>query len=249
MGGVGSGRYLRWKGKKATTDAAMRLDIRWLRKSGYLVPGRGNTITYSIRGEKTGSIGCGMVDETQLVLAYRNTGPDGETQDVQELIPLEWTPCNYGGKRPWMRCPGCGRRVAVLYGVSVYFRCRHCYDLSYQTRQESFADRQLTKAHAIRKRLGSTDTLNVSLWSTPRPKHMRREIYYRLILEHSTAICGGLSAILQSCPKSNERAEKIMADYRRYKAKEKRGERREAQRRAELLKRAEESLSEPSPGS
>jgi Transposase DDE domain len=30
---------------------------------------------------------------------------------------LEWTPCNYGGARPWFLCPmdGCRRRVAVLY--------------------------------------------------------------------------------------------------------------------------------------
>lgn len=44
-----------------------------------------------------------------------------EAGDVAVLIPngravqrvgVEWTPCTFGGDRPWLLCPGCGRRVA-----------------------------------------------------------------------------------------------------------------------------------------
>ncbi len=40
----------------------------------------------------------------------------GEWQDINELVPVNWIPCNYGGYRPLFRCPGvlngdlCNRR-------------------------------------------------------------------------------------------------------------------------------------------
>lgn len=66
-------------------------------------------------------------------------------------IRLRWTPCNYGGMRPWFLCPDCTRRVAKVYlpetmylrgnaytqGTLVYwFKCRYCYDLTYLQRQQ-----------------------------------------------------------------------------------------------------------------
>ncbi len=48
-------------------------------------------------------------------------------------IHLEWTPCAFGGSRPWFLCPGegCGRRVAILYGPTFPLLCRLCRDLAY----------------------------------------------------------------------------------------------------------------------
>ena len=55
------------------------------------------------------------------------------------------TPCNYGGTRKWFECPRCGRRVGKIYlplhvvsnGRRVeWWGCRHCYDLTYEQRQQ-----------------------------------------------------------------------------------------------------------------
>ena len=69
----------------------------------------------------------------------------GEKTDYDYKVNLTTTPCHFGGVRYWFICPlttngvYCGRRVATLYkgpGGS-YFGCRHCYNLSYESRSES----------------------------------------------------------------------------------------------------------------
>jgi len=83
---------------------------------------------------------------TAIYLDYTVTPPrDGEKRDVSYLVPIEYTDCNFGGSRPWFRCPtdagGCGRRVGKLY-LPIYanqdrFLCRECYDLGYRSSRNS----------------------------------------------------------------------------------------------------------------
>lgn len=65
-------------------------------------------------------------------------------QERSQSVPLTWTPCPYGGRRRWFLCPRCGRRVGKVYlPTTMYwagervnvFRCRHCFDLTYEQRQ------------------------------------------------------------------------------------------------------------------
>jgi hypothetical protein len=59
--------------------------------------------------------------------------------EVEQTVKLDRTPLNYGGVRWWFICLGCSRRVAHLHLPSraFYFRCRHCYRLSYESSQAS----------------------------------------------------------------------------------------------------------------
>ncbi|WBV70692.1 hypothetical protein PGH42_12355 [Legionella pneumophila] len=68
---------------------------------------------------------------------------------------LNWTPCRFGGERPWFICPakGCQRRVAILYSGSIY-ACRHCHQLAYTSQREADYDRALRQAEKIRGKLG-----------------------------------------------------------------------------------------------
>ena len=60
-------------------------------------------------------------------------------------IGFEWTACRFGGYRYWFLCPVvkdgvyCGNRVTKLFlpPAGQYFGCRQCYDLTYQSCQES----------------------------------------------------------------------------------------------------------------
>jgi len=94
-------------------------------------------------GEITYSSGYKATEEySGIELDYTVTS-SAEAEKVKLLVPLETTPCNYGGKRYWFICPlytdgvYCGRRVAKLYlpPGAKYFGCRHCHDLSYNSRQ------------------------------------------------------------------------------------------------------------------
>jgi hypothetical protein len=74
-------------------------------------------------------------------LYYKIHWRDREPEQINYQVPVVWTPCNFGGERPWFVCPGSrcgGRRVTKLYlppGGARYYLCRHCHDLTYHSRQ------------------------------------------------------------------------------------------------------------------
>jgi hypothetical protein len=190
MGGSGSGRY-GWGGGKRTTESQHRIDIRWMKRQGYLRAGTMGNLIWSNRGEQTGLITYSIVEEG-MVLNYRYRINGGEWQPVEQRIIFDRTPCNYGGYRTWFRCPRCGKRVALLYGAGKLFLCRHCYDLAYGSQQEGQLDRLMRKARKIRHRLGAEDDLTMPIWQ--KPKGMHEKTYLRLRSEANSA--SGLSSKL-----------------------------------------------------
>jgi hypothetical protein len=124
----------RWN-KKGTVEEHKRLDIRYLYRHDMLTPGF-HSIGWSRWGESAGNITF-QASELALTLIYRFRGYGQEWEDVRQDVPLDWTPCHFGGERPWFICGNCGRRVAVIYAGGKYFACRHCYDLTYTSCQES----------------------------------------------------------------------------------------------------------------
>lgn len=176
MGGSGSGDYLRWS-TKSTTGSQHRVDIRWLKKQGYLRPGAFGSLSWSRGDEQTGSIGFRM-EHDRMILNYRHRPHGGEWEDVEQTISFDRTSCNYGGLRTWFQCPRCWKRVALLYGTGKYFFCRHCYNLTYGSQQESMPDRLMRKARKIRARLGASDNLTEPILF--KPKNMHQKTFDRL---------------------------------------------------------------------
>ncbi len=134
--------------KKDTVEDGTKLNIFKLKEFGLLGGYRSNTLTWtrSLSGHKS-SVGIvvDVMDEPYVKLNYTFTDHDsGEKTDYDYKIQLTTTPCHYGGVRYWFICPlvrnglPCGRRVGTLFLSSgcKYFGCRHCYDLSYESRNE-----------------------------------------------------------------------------------------------------------------
>ena len=122
--------------------------------------------------------------EGRLILSYRYRYGQEEWQTVEEPVSISWTPCHFGGARPWFVCPGvvncvpCGRRVGKLYGPGRYFLCRHCYRLAYQSQREQPHERALRRANHIRMHLGGDPSM-LSLFPE-KPKGMHWRTYERL---------------------------------------------------------------------
>jgi len=186
MGGYGSGSWSRWN-SKSTTESQHRIDIRWLKKQGYLQPGNFGSLSWSRRNKETGSIGFRM-EADRMVLKYRHRLHNGEWEKVEQTVSFDRTPCNYGGHRTWFLCPRCWKRVAVLYGSGKYFFCRHCCDLTYASQQESKPYRLLRKARKIRERMGGSTNLSDSF--PDKPKNMHWKTYWRLLdrAEHASTV-------------------------------------------------------------
>ena len=143
MGGYGSGRWDSHS-KRTTVEECYHIDVRHLRRRGILKEGqtwRGLWVWRNARGEEEASVGL-VATTAQVALAYTIRfayNRNGEPELVNYTVPVVWTPMFGSGTRPWFLCPGrdCGRRVAKLYcpDSGRYYLCRHCYDLSYKSRQ------------------------------------------------------------------------------------------------------------------
>jgi hypothetical protein len=183
MGGPGSGRWYRWQGSKTTIEACRRIDVRdWHRRG--LLQGWGFTWSWhTLEGERVAWLQVRVQPRRRVTLVYRVREGGGEWEAVEEPITLTWTPCRYGGQRPWFICPGivnglvCGRRVAILYGAGRYFLCRHCYNLAYESQREDRAYRAMRRAHKIQERLGGGPGFAYPF--PPKPKGMHWRTYRR----------------------------------------------------------------------
>jgi len=149
----------------------------FLRSSGWV------SLTWSREGEVVTSIRISTYyDRVVLNYRHRSYGEDWKTEEYP--VSLDRTRCNYGGERVWFLCParGCSRRVAVLYGGSI-FACRHCYNLAYDSQREQPYSRALGRAQAINVKLGGHP--GGDFLDKPRGMHWRT--YERLFREFEAA--------------------------------------------------------------
>ena len=167
----------RFRSKK-TVDSYPHLDVRRWQRHGLLSPGRSFTWSGGFTAEERLNV---TVEETHCLLRYR----DRKLGKIHESIAVEWTECNYGGRRPWFRCPGlgsrqpCHRRVALLYKIHSYFLCRVCQGLAYKSQQLDRVARLERKARKIYRRLGAPGDLDALVSSKPKRMHWRT--YSRLL--------------------------------------------------------------------
>ena len=152
MGGYNSGRYR--TRNRGTVDAAIRLDLRVMRRQGFLVPGAitSGSQSWSRRGEETGSVGVtvnlGNPDAGLVIVRFSLNGDPR----VQE-IPLASRSMRYGGRRYYFLCPKHGRRCEVMPMVGGVFASRQAQKLTYQSQSATEIDRVQDRARRLEKRL------------------------------------------------------------------------------------------------
>lgn len=140
------GRY--YYGKKNEADGLRKITIYKLKEWGYFKGRMNGTLTWTSNWDDSqSSVRIQIViSEKEKYLRIWYTQTNDETDEKKEFdykIPLVKNKCNLGGKRYWFICPWyrngtyCGRRVGVLYKGGDYFACRHCYNLSYASKNEN----------------------------------------------------------------------------------------------------------------
>jgi hypothetical protein len=184
MGNENSGRWTS-PGAKTTVEQCYALDIADWRREGLLQPGTRRSGFWGWRDVGTGNVmhrigyGIDIRVDPHARLAYE-VPRTGECMNYR--LDLVCTCPNYGGQRWWFVCPGlvsgaCGRRVRKLYLASgeEYFGCRRCCDLRYASQREDYAHRAMSKAQAIRVRLGGSAAMVDEF--PPKPKRMWWKTY------------------------------------------------------------------------
>jgi len=179
MGGPGSGTWYRWD-KRTTAEEVKRIDIRFMKKHGYLSSGR-RSMSWSSGGESSGSIQY-IIYSDCMILDYKFRRSGGDWEQVKQTINFNETACNYGNTRKWFLCPNCNKRIAVLYGVDKLFLCRHCYNLPYGSQGETYLDRMVRKSNKISAKLWEDEDGYLV-----KPKGMHWRTYNNLIRDFESA--------------------------------------------------------------
>lgn len=129
--------------KKTTVEDSRGISITKLRREGLLEPGTAGIISWRCEFPKSEE-SVEFDVETDSGIRFLHLRYRVGKQPVNMEIRLTTTPLHHGGERWWFVCPlitdgtPCNRRVGKLYAPpgEKYFGCRHCYDLSYQSRQK-----------------------------------------------------------------------------------------------------------------
>jgi hypothetical protein len=157
---------------RRTVEQTRSVDIRDLRKAAYVGEASGNWL------EARNKLLCAGIQP-------RHWNDEAITLDGQTLT-VGWAPWHFGGKRPFFACR-CGRKVLQLFAPGGHsWRCRHCYDLTYATRQVGLRYRLILKAQKVRERLRGD--LGVCNPFPARPKGMHSKRYERLRERHEQAV-------------------------------------------------------------
>jgi hypothetical protein len=180
-----------YRSGRATCESCKSIDVRRWHREGRLHAGQYFSWAWSRGGEPAGNINV-RAEADAVILIYHSRSPgDSEWKSVEQRVPITWTACHLGGRRPWFVCSVysggryCGRRVALLYGAGELFACRRCYRLAYASQQEPLHDRGLGTAQKIRERLGGSPNMLDEFPDKPKGMHWRR--YDRLRRLHEVA--------------------------------------------------------------
>lgn len=184
MGGYGSGPY-GWTGgwvpRQTVEEATLPVDVRWCHREGLLTPHASGVMWQGHASVAYSS------DPGGIVLSYRWTTPDHASAG-QTRLPVRWTPCRFGGRRPWWACPRCHQSVQTVYFAAGGFGCRRCQGMTYTSCQTSGDDFRRTRRRVIQRlrTLGSDAEYPAPGfgWGAPdppRPRYMHQRTYTRLL--------------------------------------------------------------------
>ncbi len=154
-----------------TVDHCRILDASQLMREGILGQGVTRAGTWQWTRIDTGEVTASIdyrVDTSSDPALHLTYNPAEGAKPLNEAIGLETTRPHRGGLRWWFTCPlvvdgeRCGRRVQKLYlpHSGRYFGCRHCYELSYESKNKDARMRAISKAQRIRRRLGGSPSIH-----------------------------------------------------------------------------------------
>src|SRR5262249_45813823 len=184
MGGYGSGR----SGGGPTVEDSLTLNLPLLFKTGWLKPGARTSGTlrwfFVGTGEETASMGFEAylgAEEGYIRLDWTSTNRrSGETRQCENRIGLTTTPQPFGGRRWWFVCPRTGQRAARLHlpPGTYTFASRRAHRLAYRSQLETPPDRALSRAFALRRKLGAGGGTGDYI---PKPKGMHWRTFERAV--------------------------------------------------------------------
>jgi hypothetical protein len=170
-----------------TVESTRSLDVMRLSRAGFLSGWRRANWQWTYNDGTRAWIGI-EDGRDEITLRYRFRSYGHEWKSVEQRVPIRWTPCRFGGERPWFICDArtngiyCGRKVAKLYGGGRLFGCRHCYRLGYAVQRGGPMDNAHHHLARLHRKL-SADYDGPEMPLPRKPKWMRWKTYSRVARE------------------------------------------------------------------
>lgn len=162
-------------------EALQCLDIRELKRFGFLITGSRATVTWKYQDQANGHTDIEYIDGA-LQIRHRHHTCTGGWKTARQCVAIDYTTPPLGGTRPWFICTDCGGRCAKLY-FDQRFKCRTCTGLMYYCQRVDERHRLLARMIGIREQL---DGLALAGEFIPqRPKGMHRSRYRALLTLHN----------------------------------------------------------------
>ena len=113
----------------------------------------------------------------QFTGTFRNR--DGIWESIDREVGITYTDQHLGGRRAWIVCPECGKRMGILYFSGPRLACRACLDLIYSSQAERYWDRAERMANRLIAKfdVGADDLIY-------KPKRMRWATFNKLYEEY-----------------------------------------------------------------
>jgi hypothetical protein len=106
---------------RGTTEGCMSIDVRSWHREGRLRAGQSFLHSLTWMWQPTQGIGV-LTKADAVYLMFRSRSWQHEYgPTITQRVPIAWTPCTLGGRRPWFRCEAypnskyCGRRKKRSY--------------------------------------------------------------------------------------------------------------------------------------
>ncbi|MFM1988274.1 MAG: hypothetical protein RJA99_1231 [Pseudomonadota bacterium] len=131
----------------------MSIDVRRLAREGLLSRPGWSGWTWSQDGERIGSIGLRVNPGLSVTFEFNQTR-QGKSRPVSATAWLESTPCAFGGRRWWWRCPNCSRRCARLFIVTGGLGCLSCLRMVHLSQRMTPIDRSWRRTQKAEAALG-----------------------------------------------------------------------------------------------
>jgi hypothetical protein len=182
--------------RRDTCEACKSVDVRRWHREGSLSFGQSFSWSWTCGGESSGAIQVRTEPEAVVLICRARSLLAAEWKSIEQRVPITWTNCHFGGRRPWFVCSVrangryCGRRVAVLYGAGELFACRNCHQLAYESQQEDPFVRSLKRSQKIRMRLGGSGGDPFGPFPE-KPRGMWRRTYARHCAALARVECSG----------------------------------------------------------
>lgn len=151
---------------KIKSETTNRIDVRLFDRKGYLNGNQSFIWQWSRGDEPAGSITIETQTRSNITLRYSTTIND-KSKSIVQPVALTYTPCHFGNNRPWFLCPGCSKRIALLYFRWGLFRCRTCQKASYSSQSEDSIDRLWRRQSKLESKLKQ------KCWERPKGMHLR----------------------------------------------------------------------------